>query len=142
MPTTTFKYQKYLDNYKNCPPKSYAEREMTAYRWVFETCGEESFVPVKIINPDRSLGSNDFNCKGYGLSLFKELDGALQKYNELVQKKSGLKNTLGTHIAEINLEKTDGVASSPEKENFLHFTFHEYKDLKLSKKVVNIAILL
>lgn len=49
MPTNKFKYQEYLDKYDNCPPKSYLEKEITPYRWVFETYDEKSFLLSKLL---------------------------------------------------------------------------------------------
>jgi len=49
MPTNKFKFQGYLDKYDNCSPKSYLEKEITAYRWVFETYDEKSFLLSKLL---------------------------------------------------------------------------------------------
>lgn len=49
MPTKKFKYYTFLDKFENCPPKSYLEKEMTAYRWVLESYDEKSFLPLKFL---------------------------------------------------------------------------------------------
>lgn len=134
-----FKYQEFLDKFKNCPPSTYKEVEMTAFRWVFETCDEECFKPVLILKPSRTFNSDVLNCTAYALSLFAEKNEALKRYSQFVHKRPKLKDDLGTKITEIEIEKSDGICSEPERNNFSHFIFHEYLKTDLSKKVVNIA---
>ena len=56
---------------------------MTAFRWIFETCDEESFKPILILNPKRSLENDDQKCTAFGLSLFENEVQAYQKYKRL-----------------------------------------------------------
>jgi len=39
----------------------------------------------------------------------------------------------------LKIEKSEGVSSPPERNNFFHFTFHAFEGVNLSGKVVNIA---
>jgi len=139
MSSKRFKYQEFLDKYKNCPPSSYKEVEMTAFRWIFETCDEESFKPVLILNPKRSLENDDQKCTAFGLSLFENEVQAYQKYKRFVERDFRLKHKIGSYIAEVLISKNEGICSEPERNNYSHFTFHEYENVDLSKKVVNIV---
>jgi hypothetical protein len=139
MPSNKFKYQEHTDKIINCPPTYYAEKNLVAFRWVFQECDENSFIPVLIIDPKRQLGEEDKKCEGFALSLFEELQGAYQKYKRLVQIRPHLQKSFGNRIAELTITDSDGVCSEPETYNFKHFNIHEYPNANLSKKIVNIV---
>ena len=138
MHSQKMKYQEYLKQFSNCPPTEYKEVEMVAFRWVFENCGEESFIPILVINPLRKFDDNDMNCKGYGLSMFATEIGAYERYKKQIHKKPKLKETLGSLIAKIKILPIQGIGSEPENNNYTHFTFHEYEGTDLTKNIVDI----
>ena len=42
-----YKYQAYLDKYKNCPPERFNELDCPAFRWVFKDPADfRNFLPV------------------------------------------------------------------------------------------------
>ena len=139
MPTKKFKYQNYLDGFKNCPPNYYFEIEMNVFRWVFEKCDEESFKPVLILKPSRKMATDELNCSGYALSIFTDRTKAILKYNKISELRPEFKKSVGTYIAEIKIDYSDGICSLPDEKNFTHCDFHEYKDTTLSEKVINIV---
>ncbi len=139
MPTKRHKYQDYLNQFLDCPPKYFQEVERKAFRWVFDDCDEESFKPALILNPLRNLVGDTLKCLGYSLSLFNDKESALAKYQSLVKRKASLVESLGNKIAEFDIDKKDGVCSEPELQNFSHFSIHEYEGIDLSKKRINIV---
>ncbi len=142
MSSKRFKYQEFLDNFDNCPPNNFKEVEIKAYRWVFEECGFESFLPVLIIEPLRKFGKDKLKCTGYAISMFEDKRNACLKYKKLTGNVPKFIEKVGTCIAEINLDTKDGVCSSPEMNNYLHFDLHPYFISELPKKVLSIAIIL
>ncbi len=134
-----FKYQALTHKLVDCPPTIYEGKKGAFYRWVFTECGEESFTPVLIINPQRQFDNDDLTCEGYALSMFEQEQGAFQKYKNLVSKKPQLKKVFGTMIAHLNLSDDEGVCSEYEINNYSHFNFHEHEGTDLTKKVITIV---
>jgi hypothetical protein len=137
----TYKYQSYLENIPDCPPENYSEIAQSAFRWLHETIdNDNNFKPVLLQSPKRALNMNHLNrCKGYGLSLFDTPNGAIERYLELIASKPNLIETLGDSLGEISLALKDGVGSEPEANNNGHFTFHEYGNTDLSRKIIKFA---
>jgi hypothetical protein len=133
------KYQEFIDLYPNCPPNTYKEVTITAFRWAFTECDADSFKPVLVINPKRQLNSDDLKCMGYALSMFETEKGAFERYKKLVHARPILKETYGTVIAELNISINDGLASVLRQDKYTHFSFHEYEGVDLSEKIINIA---
>ena len=52
--------------------------------------------------------------------------------------KGGFARTVGDYLAEIHLKQVDGVGSIPDSSNYRHFTFHEYQNTDLSKRVASL----
>ena len=137
----TYKYQSYLENIPNCPPENYSAITKLAFRWLHETIDNDyNFQPVLLQSPKRALNMNHLNqCKGYGLSFFDTANGAIDRYLELITSKPNLIDTLGNNLGEIYLTPQDGVCSEPETNNNGHFTFHEYKNTDLARKIIKFA---
>jgi hypothetical protein len=142
--TTNFKYKTFLSEIKNCPPTNFLQTEKIAFRWVNEYIDERDFMPINLIRepPQRVLDNSDLNCMGFGLSFFDTIENANGKfislYNRLRdQLKSGFIAEKGNFIAEISLEKNDGVADLPSHSNYGHFTFHEFENVDLKNKVLS-----
>ncbi len=142
MQAKKLKYKEYLEKYKNCPTSDFIEVERDAFRWTGTDVSLEDFIPVNIKRkpPARILDDSDKMCMAYGLSMFDTLNNALKKYFKLYKKQrihqqEHFKQDKGTKIAMINLTKNDGIADLPNKNNFGHFTFHEYKETNLVGKI-------
>jgi hypothetical protein len=137
----TYKYQLYLENIPDCPPENYSEINKSAFRWLHEEIdNDNNFKPVLLQSPKRALNMNHLNkCKGYGLSLFNTANGAIERYLDIIASKPNLIETFGNSLGEISLTNKDGVGSEPETNNNGHFTFHEYENTDLTKKIIKFA---
>ncbi|WP_373514164.1 hypothetical protein [Persicitalea sp.] len=95
------------------------------YRWVFGKIEDErNFIPQFLKNPKRFLTEDDLTkCKALGLSLFNDLEGSIERFNEL-KKYIGDKvyGTLGDRVAIGKLVDIEGV--NGEIERLGHFTHH------------------
>jgi hypothetical protein len=94
------------------------------------------------LHPDitpRKLDNSDEDCKAYGLSLYKTLKAARNRYTHLYCRylrnsgKEKFKQEKGENIAELNIKETDGVQSEPNIDK--HFTFHPYSTFEFSDKI-------
>ena len=139
MSSKKLKYQEFINEYPNCPPKVYKEESIKAFRWVFPECDAESFKPVLVINPKRQLNTNDMKCMGYALSMFETEKGAYERYKKIVHGRPLLRDTYGTFIAELDISIDNGLVSPLGQDKYTHFSFHQYESVDLSKKVVNIV---
>lgn len=135
------KYIQYLEKFKDCPPSTFEEVNRAAYRWVQKTVTSNDFIPLNIISkpPPRMLDDTDRMCLGYGLSMFDSLKNSRAKYekeykNRRQHQRKHFIQDKGNYIAMLTLNKNDGLADTPNEENFGHFTFHEYSYTKLEKK--------
>ena len=138
-----FKYQAYLEKYKNCP-NNCTEKDLTAYRWVHSPLIDRDFEPILLNSdpPPRLLDAHDQLCTGFALSLY--IDASLtnsiyiEKYNkqDREKKRVSYKERLGTHTAKLCIKKDDGVSDSPKKDG--HFNFFEYKGCNLINSVSEI----
>ena len=139
----SFKFQQYLEKYKNCP-KDCTEKDMIAYRWVHQPLIDQDFQPILLHTdpPLRLLDDHDQLCTGYALSLYMDLDRAkslyIDRYNKQDREKKRIsyRVRLGTHTAELTIKKDDGVSDTPKNNG--HFNFFEYKNCNLSEKVSEI----
>ncbi len=108
-----------------CPPSYYKPQNKVVYRWVFDDITDErNFQPVYYRDPKRSLKFSDKDkCQSLALSFFASEEQAKDRFDEL-KDKIGVKayETLGTMLAETNINEHDGVNSEPEKTG--HFSHH------------------
>lgn len=133
---TEYKYQQDYDNLKNpCPPSDYTAQEIVpVFRWIFKPIHEpENFLPQYHKKPKRFLNKDDLQkCKALGLSFFNNLEGAVERFNELKSILGGnVYSTLGTDIAEGKIEKSDGVNGPIERLG--HFTHHPSETAQYEK---------
>jgi hypothetical protein len=144
MPIKKLKYEQYLHEFPNCPPIQYTELEENAFRWVFKQNLSDSFIPLNRIKepPQRMLDDSDLMCKGLGLSFFDTHAHAIARYEALYKRKRGLSHEAfilekGDGIAELEMTKNEGIFGDRNNENG-HFTFHEFEEIDLAKKVLYI----
>ncbi len=136
-----FKYQSEFDgnNLVNCPPEGYGQLKMTSYRFVFEDIlHQNNFKPALLIDPGRlnSRMNPEKKCRGFGLSLYQDKGGAKSSFQEWMTKTRGtFVKRVGNSLASVELDREDGLGSKPNPENFTHFTFHEYAQTDLTKKI-------
>ena len=136
-----FKYQRYLDKYKNCP-KDCREKDLPAYRWIHKEINEHDFSPINI-NPNlayRAFDSTDSMCMSYGLSLYQTLKAAITQYLNFYNKiqrqpqRIKYKQDKGDHVARLKISKNNGVCSGSNLNE--HFTFYEYIGCNLINNVI------
>jgi hypothetical protein len=136
------KYQKYIDEFPNCPPIHYKELSENAFRWVSRNRLSESFMPLNRIKvpPQRMLDDTDLMCKGFGLSFFDTFAHAFARYDALYKRKRGLSHEAfiiekGDSIAELEITENEGIFGDVNEGNG-HFTFHEFEEIDLTKNVL------
>lgn len=129
------KYQETIDNQNlsiECP-NGCSEKNVKAFRWVFEDVNhEENFLPrIFTIGPKRRNElSDEGTCLSCGLSFYGSYDSAINNFQNMPPKIQ--KKIQYTNIAEGTLNEEDGVAS--DENNAGHFTFYEYYDANLFEK--------
>ncbi|HFA51968.1 MAG TPA: hypothetical protein ENJ95_23370 [Bacteroidetes bacterium] len=127
MDYTQFKYAEQLKKLHGCPPSDYKETQRSAYRFIKEdSLHPDNFTPVSILKPNRCFKNEKSACAALGLSMFENKDKAKQFFRQRVRKFPRFAKIVGNHLATLNVEIKDGIASKPEKLNFGHITFHEY----------------
>lgn len=144
------KYQLYLSQYPNFSFENFGEVDMAAFRWVHKIIIDSDFLPLNLINnpPARILDDADKTCLGYGLSLFDDMDNALKGYKKGFSKYKNQRKRCaslfvkekGDSIAQIKLEKRDGIANTPNESG--HFTFFEYEDVCWPEKIKEITVII
>lgn len=133
-----FKYQEYIAQLSiQCPPSDYEPKEMQAFRFVFEANQElakNNFLPILMINPRRKLSPDTpaARCQGYALSLFDTKQNAEKRYSQLREINRNITKTLGTHLAEGFIDKTDGLVSQIDSKG--HLSLHEFENADLATK--------
>jgi hypothetical protein len=119
-----FKYSNSISKIIDCPPFSYSEITQLAYRFIHGNQLPKSFLPNRLLQPNRPLGSASVECMAWGLSMFSTKENAVQKYQRLLKSNPHFGKLAGESLATIDLKDTEGVASDEDK--FGHFTYHEY----------------
>ena len=108
------KYSDCLSLIPNCPPTHALSVDRVAYRFVHETVAhEKSFVPPAILKPARVF-PEDQRCDALALSMFTSRDNAIAVYTELVKIVKNIRKTIGSHLAEGNINATHGLATPVE----------------------------
>lgn len=140
----SFKYQRYLNAFSDCPPSTYESTAMLAFRWVHAEPHPNDFMPLHLISdpPDRMLDEFETMCKGYGLSMFGSREAAKQTYLKATSRKRpnllrSFVEEKGDAIAELQLREEDGISSQPNDHGSGHFTFHEYKGTNLYNRIIS-----
>jgi hypothetical protein len=138
-----FKYEAYfqLHQMANCPPITYEEQIITAYRYIFDNLNDDrNFKPVYILDKDYPKRLNaakdmEMKCKGFGLSLYQNKNGAIANYKRWMAKTNGkFAKIVGSYVATVQIMELDGVCSEIENED-THFTFFEYETANLIERI-------
>lgn len=113
----------------NCTGETFLEEDRIAYRWTFDDINHpNNFVPrAKLVK------GNENDCGGWALSFFTTEQLAIDRLNYFCSHKRHLYKKLGTHIAEGQIEKSDGVNGDFHPNNG-HFSHFEYSGTDFSKK--------
>lgn len=112
---------------------------MTGYRFIFEDINhEDNFKPVLERDPKRVLKftTEQEKCSGYALSFFDTLEHARSRYRALVRNFRKIEQKLGTHVAKVQIDETDGVCSETGRDG--HFAVHEYPTTNFMRKILEI----
>lgn len=134
-----FKYSEELSEIERttsvvCVGASYKEEDRQSFRWTFENIEDSrNFLPRAILVDNSSKEQYTRNCKGWGLSFFLSKEFAVKELKRLCGDKSKLYKKLGTHIAEGEINKSDGVVGGINLKSG-HFTLFEYKGTVLQEK--------
>lgn len=123
------KYANHLANIQNNDGDSCTtncqELSQPAFRWVFsEISDPRNFVPVAVTGRYQNV------CSGWAISLYDTLENSEKKYFDLLKDRPKLFKKLGTHVAEGNIQQSDGLCSLSNIEG--HFDCHEYIDTDFS----------
>ena len=125
------KYESEMCKVANCPPSTYLQDDITAYRFVYDPMCDKSFLPQGVKSPSRIDKSRDgMKCSLLALSFFSSEDNAKKRYNELKKKMRNINKTLGSHIAKGRLNSSDGVRTEICDRSG-HFDFFEKKGVNL-----------
>lgn len=144
-----FKYENYfrIHDLVNCPPKTFKALNLVAYRYVFDDLEDDrNFKPVYLLDenyPKRLNAANDLalKCKGFGLSLYQDKNGAMANYKRWMAKTNGkFAKIVGSYITTMQILETDGVCSNIENQDS-HFTFHPFENVNFIEKVENTSYL-
>lgn len=116
-----------------CPPASAVEMTRTAYRYVWNPIGQESFVPVALMPNKRANRKNPNKkpkCGDLGLSMFLTEEQARARFAELIESFTSFRETTGSHLARVHLLPDHGRQELPGDNG--HFNLHEYVDSDLT----------
>ena len=131
MPTKNLKYQTKIDEIPNCPPKAARERQIDAFRIVFEDIKQlNNFLPNSIRKPARANSGDDVKkCSGYALSFYTKDDSAENEYKKLINIFKNFAKNVGNHLASGRIIEEHGLCTDEDENN--HFDLHEYEDCDL-----------
>jgi hypothetical protein len=131
--TISFKYKEELDKLDcECPPLTkYKTVIRDCFRWVYEDINHtNNFLPVKIINSNRTSPDCEGYCSLYTLSFFKTLANAEDRYRSLAGKYAKFPERYGNSIAQGRLFERDGLANDPSENG--HFELHEFENVSFN----------
>lgn len=122
----------------DCPPgDAGAPRDGVAYRFVHaEQTDPRNFLPPAKLSPSRWINRAP-ECSDYALSMFLSVAQATRFYDELAQTYKKIRLTIGTHLAEVTLAATDGLATPADPDG--HFDLHEYVGVDLQPRSSHIG---
>lgn len=135
-----FKYQEDMDIIKNehncdCPNKDLkAIISFEVYRYVYEDINNKrNFLPQLKDDPVRFIDANGKKkCDYLSLSMYAKIEGAKERYYQLLNSFPNFNKTAGTHLANGVLDAMDGLITD---EGYLtHFELYEFQNVELQNK--------
>ncbi len=133
-PQITLKYAKEVAETGKTCTENYKEMDIApAYRWTFsEITNVRNFLP-RAADPNNPRKEHVMKkCEGWSLSLFITQKQAEDRLRFYLDDKPNLNLVFGTHVAEGNIEKKDGLNGEPNNKG--HFEHLEYDGIDLAKK--------
>jgi hypothetical protein len=126
------KYESDLCNISDCPPSNCVQKDIDAYRFVYNPICPKSFIPQGKKSPQRvSKSSNDTErCSLLGLSMFESEGKALEKYKYLKKTIKNIDKTIGSHLAKGKIKPKHGLLTKPNNQG--HYDLFEFKGTNLS----------
>lgn len=139
------KYHDDLSRFPDCPPIDSFGRTCTVYCLVFQAEAETklNFLPVAL-NPNSKNMLARTRCSGYSLSFWDKMQDLLDRFisqnyrkaekeGKTIQKKYHVPPAIGTHIAELNIQESDGRMSQPNDKG--HIDFHPFEGIDLHERI-------
>lgn len=118
--------------HRPCPSAQFAPISGPGFRFVHAPVTDADFKPYDETRRD---------CVALGLSLYKSLTQAQDKYRSLAAANDDggetARERYGDHIAEVILAPDDGVAGPPKNDG--HFTFHQAENARFAPRASNVV---
>lgn len=129
MVVTNLKYKAEVSGLADCPPLACAGRRTSLFRFVRKDLDHpKNFQPPAVQDPARKFRGDVACCSSYALSFFETVEAARSKYEGIRKRHPGIHELLGTHLAEVSIQKEDGLLT-PAKSR--HVDLHEYEGIDL-----------
>lgn len=124
-----YKYQDFIDKTEHCPPQTCTPAEGSAYRFVFESMEESSFIPVIVKTPSRIFKNDTEKCSAFALSMYETELQATKAFDSLQRRFKNIKQSIGSHIAKAVLTSSMGNKTTSNHQG--HFDLYEFRDTSL-----------
>ena len=134
-----YKYDAEIQALADCPPVAHTQKTLVAFRYVWtDDRHPKSFLPVQKLKPNRKFKDAKELCENYALSLYDTDANARAFYVEFSTGHDAAK-LLGTHLASVPIDVTDGVISDPDETG--HMDLHESDVADLASKCTVVGAL-
>ena len=135
-----FKYQQDMDTIKSdhecdCPGTDLkAIIPFLFYRYVFEDLSHKNnFLPQLKSDPARFIDADGKRkCNYLSLSMYSKIEGAKERYYQLLSSFPNFNKTAGTHIANGEIDAEDGLITKEGANS--HFELYEFENVQLQNK--------
>lgn len=133
-----FKHKSEADSLQDectCPPDEATElgEKVVVYRFVFEECDEDSFVPQGVSRPSEiSSKPCAKRCEYLSLSFYQEKKSAEQAYAFFKKHFKGFVERSGNCLAKGHLEPGDGLILGPRDDS--HIELFEDENVQLAPR--------
>lgn len=124
LPVSTLKYGGEMTGLCDCPPADAGPASPRgAFRFVHADMADaRNFVPPAKLTPTRWINRSP-ECSDFALSLFETPGQARTFYGELAKTFKKIGTAIGTHLAEVTLQASDGMVTPADPDG--HFDLHE-----------------
>ena len=125
------KYARHLGALPNCPPAC-SERRQVLFRFVRADIHDpRNFQPPALLNPVRQFKADEARCSSFALSFFESAGAAVTRYRSMQSRHPSINETLGTHLAQVEIMTDDGLLTLPRSN---HVDLHEYEGTHLAPR--------